>query len=122
MRLTSRLERGLVIVELSGHLDLHTVDALRDAIADWVDKGHTDIRVTLDGLDFMDSSGLGVLVGSLKRVRAYGGTFQLVCSKPSLLRLFSITGLDRVFVIQSSLASTLDGSAAEPGEMNGESV
>lgn len=107
-------------MEPSGQLDIHTVGPFRDAIADWIDKGHTDFWVTLDGLDFMDSSGLGVLVGALKRLRALDGSLQIICSKPFLLRIFSITGLETVFVIGPSLDSALEGAARHTPGLSGE--
>lgn len=107
MRPISRLTDGVVIVEPSGQLDIFTVDQFRDVITEWIDNGNTDIWVDLDGLDFMDSSGLGALVGTLKRLRAHDGSLQLVCTKAPLLRLFRMTGLHKVFAIHPSLPPAL---------------
>jgi anti-sigma B factor antagonist len=111
MRPISRLQDGAVIVEPAGQLDIFTVDQFRDVISGWIDNGHTDIWVNLDGLDFMDSSGLGALVGTLKRLRAHDGSLQLVCTKPSLLRLFTMTGLHKVFAIHPSVPPAPSPSA-----------
>ncbi|MBN2839645.1 MAG: STAS domain-containing protein, partial [Coriobacteriia bacterium] len=54
-------------------------------------------------LGFIDSSGLGVLVSSLRRVKEHGGTLRLVCTKESILKIFRITGLDKVFAIFSGM-------------------
>ncbi|GAB3852499.1 hypothetical protein GCM10029963_42190 [Micromonospora andamanensis] len=53
--------------------------------------------VDLGRVDFLDSTGLGVLVGALKRLRTADGTFALVCDKEPLLKIFRITALDQVF-------------------------
>ncbi len=66
--------------------------------------------VNLEGVDFLDSTGLGVLVGALKRVRAHEGSLRLVCTQERLLKIFRITGLAKVFPIYD----TVEATAAEP--------
>jgi anti-sigma B factor antagonist len=56
----------------------------------------------MGAVEFLDSTGLGVLVGGLKKVRAHDGSLQLVCSQERLLKIFRITGLAKVFVIHES--------------------
>ena len=68
----------------------------------------------LDEVTFMDSTGLGVLVGAHKAQRARGGVFELVCSEPRLLRLLELTGLDRVFTIHDGSARPVRLSHASP--------
>jgi anti-sigma B factor antagonist len=60
--------------------------------------------VDLDGVDFIDSTGLGVLIGALKRVRTHDGDLALVCSEPRILKVFEITGLLTVFAVHPSIA------------------
>ena len=52
----------------------------------------------MEDVEFLDSTGLGVLVGGLKKVRAHDGSLQLVCTQDRLLKIFRITGLAKVFV------------------------
>ena len=59
--------------------------------------------IDLEGVDFLDSTGLGVLVGALKRVRSHEGTLALVCTQERLLKIFRITGLAKVFPIYDSV-------------------
>lgn len=86
-------------VALVGEVDVYTSPKLKQELSQIIDDGCLDIIVDLDGLDFIDSSGLGVLVSSLRTVKELGGTIRLVCSKNGILKIFRITGLDKVFPV-----------------------
>ncbi len=103
-----REERGIPVVELEGEVDLSTSPQFKETVYQLIDSGKRDIVVDLDGLDFMDSTGLGVLVAVLKRTSMEGGRIRLVCSKRSIMKVFSITGLDKVFAIYDNLQRCLD--------------
>ncbi len=77
---------------------------LREKLVELVSEGHRQIVVDLEGVDFLDSTGLGVLVGGLKRLRSHDGDLSLVCTQARILKVFEITGLTSVF----SIASTVD--------------
>jgi anti-sigma B factor antagonist len=72
-----------------------------------VSDGSYHIVVDLEKVDFLDSTGLGVLVGGLKRVRNHDGSLQLVCTQEKILKIFRITGLTKVFPIHSSVADAV---------------
>lgn len=91
------------VVRVAGEIDVYSAPALRRELIDAVDAGHVRLVVDLDEVGFLDSTGIGVLVGALKRVRAQGGSLEIVCSQERLLKVFEITGLDKVFVMHSSL-------------------
>jgi anti-sigma B factor antagonist len=61
------------------------------------------IVVNLEKVGFLDSTGLGVLVGGLKRVRAHDGSLDLVCTREQILKIFRITGLTKVFGIYETV-------------------
>jgi anti-sigma B factor antagonist len=67
-----------------------------------VGSGAYNIVIDLEAVEFLDSTGLGVLVGGLKKVRAHDGSLELICSQERLLKIFRITGLAKVFVIHDS--------------------
>ncbi len=90
---------GQAVIRLQGEVDVYTAPKLKSTIVDLVDKGHFKIVVNLEKVDFMDSSGLGVLVGGLKRVRTHDGAIALVCTQENILKIFRITGLVKVFPI-----------------------
>jgi anti-sigma B factor antagonist len=99
---TSELD-GVTVVAVEGEIDVYTAPRLRDRITELVGEGTYQLVVDLEGVDFLDSTGLGVLVGGLKKVRAHGGTLQLVCTQDRLLKIFRITGLAKVFAIHSDV-------------------
>ena len=76
---------------------------VRMTITDLVGAGTYDIIIDLEAVEFLDSTGLGVLVGGLKKVRAHDGSLDLVCTQERLLKIFRITGLAKVFVIHDSV-------------------
>ena len=59
--------------------------------------------VDLEKVEFLDSTGLGVLIGGMKRLRSTDGDLTLVCTQPRILRVFEITGLNRAFAIHDSV-------------------
>ena len=63
----------------------------------------SNIIVDLQGVGFIDSSGLGVLVGALRRAKERSGSIRLVCDRDNVLKIFRITGLDKVFPIFDSV-------------------
>lgn len=103
--------QGIPVVELEGEVDLSTSAQFKETVYQLIDSGRRDIVIDLDGLDFMDSTGLGVLVAVLKRTSMEGGRVRLVCSKRSIMKVFSITGLDKVFTIYDNLQRCLDDQA-----------
>lgn len=109
---TSRA-RGRAVVHVGGEVDVYTAPALRERLDDEIERGQHDIVVDLSDVTFMDSTGLGVLVGRLKQVRLHDGSMRLVCSHDRVLKVFTITGLDKVFDIYPTLEDALsDGGKA----------
>jgi anti-sigma B factor antagonist len=88
---------------LTGEVDVYTSPELKKRMLAVIDGGCVNIVVDLEGLDFIDSSGLGVLVSTLRRVKEQGGTLRLVCSKEGILKVFRITGLDKVFPVVATV-------------------
>jgi anti-sigma B factor antagonist len=76
---------------------------LKRRLVEAIDSGCMVLVVVLDGVGFIDSSGLGVLVGALRRMKERDGDLRLVCSKESVLKILRITGLDRVFPVYASV-------------------
>lgn len=105
--LKTRAVDGVSVVAVTGEIDVYTAPRLRDRITDLVGTGAYRIVVDLEGVGFLDSTGLGVLVGGLKKVRAHGGSLQLVCTQERLLKIFRITGLAKVFAIHDDVESAL---------------
>ena len=107
LTLSTREVDERAVIAVGGEIDVYTAPKLRDCITDLVGAGTYNIVVDLEQVDFLDSTGLGVLVGGLKKVRAHDGSLELVCSQERLLKIFRITGLSKVFVIHSSAEAAL---------------
>jgi anti-sigma B factor antagonist len=98
---------GATIIAVGGEIDVYTAPKLRDKITELVANGIYDIIVDMEAVEFLDSTGLGVLVGGLKKVRAHDCSLELICTQDRLLKIFRITGLAKVFVIHDSADGAL---------------
>jgi len=94
---------ALSVVRVEGEIDVYTAPSLRERLDALVQAGRVRLIVDLAHVDFLDSTGLGVLVGRLKLVRVHGGSLQLVCVNERVLKVFAITGLEKVFSIYRSV-------------------
>lgn len=95
------------VLAVKGEVDVYTAPRLREKLVELVSLGQHQIVVDLQGVDFLDSTGLGVLVGGLKRLRSHDGDLTLVCTQPRILKVFEITGLTKVFSIHDSVAAAV---------------
>ena len=86
-------------VDVEGEIDIYTVPRLRELLSNLASKNNCQLIVNMDKVEFLDSTGLGVLVGGLKRVRAHDGSLDLVCTQERILKIFRITELTKVFGI-----------------------
>jgi anti-sigma B factor antagonist len=86
-------------LRLVGEMDAGTVATFRSALADLGDTASGRVILDLGELDFLDSTGLGALVGALRRFRDVGGDVILADVRPRVAKLLELTGLDRVFTI-----------------------
>jgi anti-sigma B factor antagonist len=104
---------GIEVVIVEGEIDIYTAPRLRELLIELAGKGRCQLIVDLDRVGFLDSTGLGVLVGGLKRVRPHDGWLDLVCTQDRILKIFRITGLTKVFGIYQSVDQAI---AARKGE------
>lgn len=104
---------GVAIVDVGGSVDVYTATAFRDGLDQQIQQGHTRVVVDLDDVEFLDSTGLGVLVARLKLIRHQNGWMRLVCTSEKVLRVFRITGLDKVFLIHASVAEALSAASEQ---------
>jgi anti-sigma B factor antagonist len=102
---------GHALVRIAGEVDVFTAPQLRERLTDLVTADAVHIILDMSQVDFLDSTGLGVLAGGLKRVRARDGSLTVVLKAERLIRIFRITGLTKVFSPHSSVA---DAILAEP--------
>jgi anti-sigma B factor antagonist len=112
LSITSEERDAETVVHVGGEIDVYTAPVLREHLDEHISAGRTQLVVDLEAVSFMASTGLGVLVGRLKLVRAANGTLRLVCSNDRILSVFSITGLDKVFQIFRSVDEALAAAAS----------
>jgi anti-sigma B factor antagonist len=98
---------GLAAVAVQGELDIRSAPELRAWLTRALDDGAVNLAVDLSGIDFMDSSGLGVLVGAHKRLARLGGRLRVVGASAAVSRLFTLTGLGRVFDVDDATGTAL---------------
>lgn len=90
-----------------------TAPRLRQQVVVMVNAGHVNVILDLNEVDFLDSVGLGVIVGAVKRVRSNGGEILVVCDNDQILKLFEITRLHSAVDVHGTLEEALaDGSDA----------
>src|SRR4051812_29862570 len=103
LRLDVSERDGWSVLEVGGEIDVATAPRLREQLISLVNDQRYRIVVDLDDVDFIDSTGLGVLIGALKRVRTHEGDLALVCAEPHILKVFEITGLLTVFAVHPTV-------------------
>ena len=95
------------VLRVAGEIDLYTAPELRERVIRLIDDGIRHVIADLRDVDFLDSTGLGALVGSLKRLRLRDGSLELVTSGGRILQIFQITGLTRAFAVHSSVPDAI---------------
>ncbi len=106
-RLDQEQVDATVLLSLHGDADLHAAPELRERLARLDDEGVTALVVDLSDVTFVDSMALGLLLGTMKRMRSRDGRLRLVVVRPEVRRIFEITLLDRVFEIDSTREEAL---------------
>jgi anti-sigma B factor antagonist len=99
--------RGCAVLQVTGEVDVYAAPMLREQIRELAATGAVHLIADLGPVDFLDSTGLGALVGGLRRLRQAGGSLALVISTPRILRIFQITGLTKAFAAQPSVANAI---------------
>ena len=97
---------GYKVCRPIGELDAFTVSQFRAALAELA--SHPRLLIDMSGVPFVDSAGLGALIGGIRRARELGGDVAVCCNRPTLTRLLHTTGFDRIVTV----AETMDEAAA----------
>jgi anti-sigma B factor antagonist len=106
LSVTVRREREVAIVEVTGDIDLSTVAQLRQRLFALADEGQPLI-IDLNRVTFIDSAGLGVLIGATRRVETRGESLHIVCSEPQPRKLLWMTGVDRRIPVSATVDEAL---------------
>ncbi len=111
------LGEGRHVVAVRGEIDLFTAPELKQKLTDAIEGGKTRIVVDLSDTTFLDSTALGVLIGTVKRLRAVDGQLAIVNVEANIGKTFEITGLDQIFTIlpsRDAAVAALAETAAQP--------
>jgi len=98
------------ILTVTGEIDMATVPRFRQRLLGVIGAGAQSVVIDLSGVDFIDSTGLGVLMGAAKRVRGSGGDIRLVRTGSRLSELIELTRLDRVLDVFDSVSAATEDS------------
>ena len=105
---TRNVREGVAVIALSGEADVYTSPRIKQEIVDLLNNGTHKLVIDLTGVEYLDSTGLGVLIGGLKRARERDGDLKLICDNLRILRIFEITGLTKIFDIHRSESEALE--------------
>ena len=106
---SAREEGGRVVVVAIGEVDVFTAPQLDAELSRLTADGRVDLVVDLSRVDFLDSTGLSVLVKALKRVREAEGRLVVVVTADRVAKVFRLTGLDQLIPLHPSVAEALAG-------------
>jgi len=87
------------IIEVQGEIDVYTSPRVKETINELIEKEQYNLIINLEDVRYIDSTGLGVLIGALKKVREHNGSINLICTNPQIKKIFNITGLVKIFGI-----------------------
>ncbi len=106
---------GWAVASVHGDIDMTTAPRLREQVVRVVSDGQPHVVLDLEDVDFIDSTGLGVLVALLKRTRGQGGDLRLVSTRSSLRKLLELTALDRALPMADTVDAAIRGEPAASG-------
>jgi anti-sigma B factor antagonist len=92
---------GYTICRPVGELDAYTVGQFREALGELASK--PKLLIDMSDVPFVDSAGLGALIGGIRRAREAGGDVAVCCNRPTLVRLLHTTGFDRIVTVAETL-------------------
>ena len=104
---------GYTLCRPVGELDAYTVTGFRETLGELAQK--PKVVIDLSEVPFMDSAGLGALIGGIRRAREHGGEVAVACSRPTLTRLLHTTGFDRIVPVTDTLDEAVKALEATAG-------
>lgn len=100
LKIADEVLSDFVKVRLDGEVDIYTSQELKEKLYSIVDENQKDLTIDCEGLNYIDSTGLGIFVATLKRAKQYDKKIVILNLKDNIKKLFVITGLDKVFEIK----------------------
>lgn len=91
---------NLWMMNLAGEIDIYTANKLKESLTKVLNEKSESVRIDCEELDYIDSTGLGVLIGTLKRLKQDDKNIIIYKPKPNILKLLNITGLNKIFIVE----------------------
>ena len=113
MKLEEKRAGNVAILTLNGRLDAYSSNELERSISALIDNGSVRLVVNFDGVDYISSSGLRVMLASLKRLKKAEGDLKLACLKPYVKEVFDIAGFTQLFEIYEQEEEAVNSSRDE---------
>lgn len=107
MQINDDKVNGILVLQVVGRIDVSNAKSLKIKVQDLIGHGEVNILITMDRVDYIDSSGLGVLVACLKAANAAGGTVKIAGLKEYHKQVFQTMRLDRVFQLYDESTQAL---------------
>lgn len=107
MEIDKKKVDDISVVSLKGRMDAYNSITVSEFLDELTDKGCDQLLVEMEGVDYMSSSGLRVLLSTLKKLKARGGTLKLCSLQPYVLEVFEIAGFNQLFEIYSDTSEAL---------------
>lgn len=100
ININSKLDNDFWNVSIEGELDVSSADKLKDQLHKIVDEKMLDVKIDLTNLEYIDSTGLGVIIGVLKKLRVNEKEIYILNPRSNVKKIFTITGLDKIFKME----------------------
>lgn len=100
ININSKLDNNFWNVSIEGELDVSSADKLKDQLHKIVDEKMLDVKIDLTNLEYIDSTGLGVIIGVLKKLRVNEKEIYILNPRSNVKKIFTITGLDKIFKME----------------------
>lgn len=95
-------EKNMWDIKVSGEVDIYTSDKMKETLHDMIAERKSEIQIDCTDLTYIDSSGLGVLIGILKKLKEDDKNLVIFNARSNILKLLNITGLDKIFVVREN--------------------
>ncbi|MBS4539321.1 STAS domain-containing protein [Clostridium sp. D2Q-11] len=92
--------KGVWVLKLHGEIDIYTAPKFKETLLNVIEARESDIIIDGENLEYIDSTGLGVLISGLKKLKETNKNITIINLRPNISKLFEITGLNKVFIVK----------------------
>ena len=100
INIESRLDNSFWNINIDGELDVAGADKVKEHLNNLVEQNPVDIKIDCTNLEYIDSTGLGALIGVLKRLKVNEKDIYILNPRKNVKKIFDITGLDKIFKVE----------------------